>query len=204
MILHAKSRKLKKGTGFNMDLLLAALMMNLNSFFGLPWTCAAPVRTLAHWTSLTVYSKTYVPGEKPKLVHVKEQRLTNILVHFLIGACLFARFALHMIPVAVLFGIILYFGIVSLSGTQLYERIRLIFIPSKYIPSHMVYARGVRPAKRNLFTFIQVGAVSLLLTVKMFNQVSYIFPLILIMLVPLRIFLMPKFFTHKELEQVSI
>ena len=142
MILYAKSRKLKKGTGFNLDLLLAALMMNLNSLFGLPWTCAAPVRTLAHWASLAVYSKTYVPGEKPKLIDVKEQRLTNLLVHMAIGLCLFARFALKMIPVPVLFGIFLYFGIVSLSGTQLYERIRLIFIPSKYCPN-VVYARGV-------------------------------------------------------------
>ena len=47
-----------------------------------------------------------------------------------------------MIPISVLFGIFLYFGIVSLSGTQLYERIKLIFIPSKYCPNH-VYARGV-------------------------------------------------------------
>jgi hypothetical protein len=47
-----------------------------------------------------------------------------------------------MVPVSVLFGIFLYFGIVSLSGTQLYERIKLMFIPSKYCPS-VVYARGV-------------------------------------------------------------
>jgi hypothetical protein len=47
-----------------------------------------------------------------------------------------------MIPISVLFGIFLYFGIVSLSGTQLYERIKLLFIPSKYCPN-VVYARGV-------------------------------------------------------------
>lgn len=85
MILYAKHRKLKKGTGFNLDLLLLAILMNVNSFFGLPWMCAAPVRTLAHWASLTVYSKAYIPGEKPKLIDVKEQRLTNICVHLAIG-----------------------------------------------------------------------------------------------------------------------
>lgn len=47
-----------------------------------------------------------------------------------------------MIPISVLFGIFLYFGIVSLSGTQLYERIKLLFIPPKYCPN-VVYARGV-------------------------------------------------------------
>ena len=47
-----------------------------------------------------------------------------------------------MIPISVLFGIFLYFGIVSLSGTQLYERTKLLFIPPKYCPN-VVYARGV-------------------------------------------------------------
>jgi hypothetical protein len=37
MILFSKHRKLKKGTGFSIDLLIAALMMNINSLFGLPW-----------------------------------------------------------------------------------------------------------------------------------------------------------------------
>lgn len=85
MILYSKHRKLKKGTGFNLDLLILAILMNINSLFGLPWMCAAPVRTLAHWASLTVYSKAYIPGEKPKLIDVKEQRLTNICVHLAIG-----------------------------------------------------------------------------------------------------------------------
>lgn len=60
-------------------------MMNLNSFLGLPWMCAAPVRTLAHWASLSIYNSSIIPGEKPKLVRVLEQRITNILVHIAIG-----------------------------------------------------------------------------------------------------------------------
>jgi hypothetical protein len=165
--------------------------------------CAAPVRTLAHWASLTVYSSNYVPGEKPKLIEVKEQRVTNIMVHVAIGLCLLAKEALKTIPVSVLFGIFLYFGIVSLSGTQLYERIRLFFIPAKYCPN-IVYARGVRPSKRNLFTLIQVLAVIFLIIVKSKNQISFTFPLFLVMLVPLRIYVLPKLFSNRELEQVSI
>jgi hypothetical protein len=59
--------------------------MTINSFFGLPWMCAAPVNTLAHWASLTVYRRTHVPGEKPKLSMVIEQRITNIGVHIAVG-----------------------------------------------------------------------------------------------------------------------
>ena len=46
VLLSSPHRKLKKGTGFNVDLLIGALMMLFNSLFGLPWMCAAPVRTL--------------------------------------------------------------------------------------------------------------------------------------------------------------
>ena len=68
--------------------------------------------------------------------------LSLILLYQNKGLCLLAKTALKMIPISVLFGIFLYFGIVSLSGTQLYERIKLLFIPPKYCPN-VVYARGV-------------------------------------------------------------
>ncbi|RNA18758.1 anion exchange 2-like isoform X2, partial [Brachionus plicatilis] len=202
MILYAKHRKLKKGTGFHLDLLILAILMNVNSFFGLPWMCSAPVRTLAHWASLTVYSKAYIPGEKPKLIDVKEQRLTNICVHLAIGLCLLAKSVLKMIPVSVLFGIFLYFGFVSLSGTQLFERIKLIFTPSKYCPN-VIYARGVRPSKRNIYTFIQIFFVLILLLIKSLDMISSAFPIVFVILVPIRLFLVPKLFTHKELEQLD-
>lgn len=104
--------------------------------------CSAPVRTLAHWASLTIYTNSLIPGEKPKLTEVKEQRLTNLLVHFGILLCLQAKFLLRIIPVPVLFGVFLYFGIVSLSGTQLYERIHFLFTPFKHCPN-LPYAIGV-------------------------------------------------------------
>lgn len=53
-----------------------------------------------------------------------------------------ARSFLKKMPVCVLFGIFLYFGIVSLSGTQLFERIKLMFKPSKY-RSNAAYSRAV-------------------------------------------------------------
>ncbi len=64
--------------------------MTFNSFFGLPWLCAAPVRTLAHWASLTTYQQSNIPGEKVKLVSVKEQRVTSLLVHLAIGIFIFS------------------------------------------------------------------------------------------------------------------
>jgi hypothetical protein len=207
-------------------------MMTINSFFGLPWMCAAPVQTLAHWASLSIYSTSYIPGEKAKLIGVQEQRITNLLVHIGIGLCLKGKYLLKMIPVPVLFGVFLYFGIVSLSGTQLFERIKFVFIPFKYLPNlpystavgfsifsyclclipfiYVFYPANsclyniikIRPSKRNIFTFIQLLAVLTLLAFKSYANISFLFPIVLVLLVPFRKFLLPKIFSHKELEAV--
>ena len=52
---------------------------------GLPILCAATVRSVTHVNALCVYSRTYAPGEKPKLEYVIEQRVTAIAVHVIIG-----------------------------------------------------------------------------------------------------------------------
>ena len=66
--------------------------MTVNSFFGIPWLCAAPVRTVAHWASLATYSQSNIPGEKNKLISVREQRITAIIVHVSIGKSLIIVF----------------------------------------------------------------------------------------------------------------
>jgi hypothetical protein len=115
--------------------------------------------------------------------------------------CLKGKFLLKMIPVPALFGIILYFGIVSLSGTQLYERIKFIFIPYKHLPN-LPHSNGLRPSKRNIFTFIQIASVAALLVLKSYANISFAFPVLLVLLVPFRRFVITRFFTARELEQV--
>lgn len=85
MILNKKERKLKKGSGYHLDQLLLGFLTLLGGLFGLPWMCAATVRTVAHVSALSEYSRTHAPGEKPQLLGVKEQRVTNFAVHLLIG-----------------------------------------------------------------------------------------------------------------------
>ena len=87
MILNKKDRKLKKGSGFHLDQFIMGILAFVCALFGLPWMCAATVRTIAHVSALSVMSRTHAPGEKPKLLGVIEQRVTNIAVSLLIGGC---------------------------------------------------------------------------------------------------------------------
>ena len=77
--------KLKKGCGYHWDLLLEGVVVGLSSVFSLPWVGGAPIRSVQHLQALSVYSKSNVPGTKPKLVKVCEQRVTNVAVHVLMG-----------------------------------------------------------------------------------------------------------------------
>ena len=61
----------------------------------------------------------------------------------------------------------------------------------------------VRIFKRNIFTFIQITGVAVLLVFKSIALVSFIFPVILVLLVVLRKHVFTKFFTSRELEQVK-
>lgn len=49
---------------------------------------------------------------------------------------------LREVPVPALFGVFLYLGVSTLNGVQMFERIKLLFMPVKYHPS-VVYVRKV-------------------------------------------------------------
>ncbi|CAF1299740.1 unnamed protein product [Adineta steineri] len=195
------SSKIIKGTGYHLDILIAGVLISISGLFGLPWICAAPVRSIAHVASLSKYSKTHAPGEKPRLIDIKDQRLTNIGVHILIGCTIFAGPIIRKIPVAALFGIFLYFGIVSIPGTQLFSRVKMMFIPAKYHPN-VGYLRRVRQIKRFTYTIVQIIAAGLLITIKV-TSFAFLFPFILVLLVPFRKWCLPCIFTERELTELD-
>ena len=85
VLLNKKENKLSKGAGFNLDLCVMGLLSFICSLMGLPWMCAATVRSVSHLNALSVWSTSHAPGVKPHLIEVKEQRVTNIAIHALTG-----------------------------------------------------------------------------------------------------------------------
>ncbi|XP_051566690.1 anion exchange protein 3-like [Myxocyprinus asiaticus] len=197
LIVSKKERRLVKGSGFHLDLLLIVTLGAICPLFGLPWLTAATVRSVTHVNALTVMSKATAPGEKPMIQEVKEQRLTGMCVAILVGMSIVMTDLLRHIPLAVLFGIFLYMGITSLTGIQLYERITLMVTPAKHHPDH-IYVTKVKTWRMNLFTIIQLLCIILLWVVKS-TVVSLAFPFILIMTVPLRRLILTRIFEEREL-----
>ncbi|KAM4688398.1 anion exchange protein 2 isoform 2-T2 [Discoglossus pictus] len=198
LIISKKERMLVKGSGFHLDLLLIVVMGGISALFGLPWMAATTVRSVTHANALTVMSKAVAPGDKPKIQEVKEQRVTGLLVAILVGLSIVIGDVLRQIPLAVLFGIFLYMGVTSLNGIQFYERIQLLLKPPKHHPD-VTYAKKVRTLRMHLFTALQLVCLAILWAV-MSTAASLAFPFILILTVPLRIFVLQKIFTPREMK----
>ncbi|NXH55906.1 B3AT protein, partial [Rhabdornis inornatus] len=200
LIVSKPERKLVKGTGFHLDLLLIVAMGGLAALFGMPWLSATTVRTITHANALTIMSKSSAPGEKSQILEVKEQRISGLLVAVLIGVSILMEPILKYIPLAVLFGIFLYMGVTSLFGIQLFDRILLLLKPPKYHPDEP-YVTRVKTWRMHLFTFTQIIFLVVLWVVKS-TPASLALPFVLILTVPLRRFLLPKIFRDIELKCV--
>ncbi|XP_067372593.1 anion exchange protein 3 isoform X4 [Channa argus] len=201
LIVSKKERRLVKGSGFHLDLLLIVILGAICPLFGLPWLTAATVRSVTHVNALTVMNKATAPGEKPMIQEVKEQRLTGLLVAVLVGMSLVMTDVLRLIPLAVLFGIFLYMGVTSLTGIQLYERITLMVTPAKHHPDH-IYVTKVKTWRMNMFTIIQLACIVALWVVKS-TVASLAFPFVLIMTVPLRRIILSRVFEERELQALD-
>nr|XP_033788634.1 anion exchange protein 2 isoform X1 [Geotrypetes seraphini]XP_033788635.1 anion exchange protein 2 isoform X1 [Geotrypetes seraphini] len=198
LIISKKERMLVKGSGFHFDLWLIVSMGGFCALFGLPWLAAATVRSVTHANALTVMSKAVAPGDKPKIQEVKEQRVTGLLVAVLVGLSIVIGDLLRQIPLAVLFGIFLYMGVTSLNGIQFYERLQLLLMPPKHHPD-VTYVKKVRTLRMHLFTGIQLVCLAVLWAV-MSTAASLAFPFILILTVPLRMFVLSRIFTDREIK----
>ncbi|KAM9174598.1 band 3 anion transport protein [Mergus octosetaceus] len=198
LIVSKPERKLVKGSGFHLDLLLIVAMGGVAALFGMPWLSATTVRTITHANALTVMSKSSSGGEKPQILEVKEQRISGLLVAVLIGVSILMEPILKYIPLAVLFGIFLYMGVTSLFGIQLFDRILLLLMPPKYHPKE-AYVTRVKTWRMHLFTFTQILMLALLWGVKA-SPASLALPFVLILTVPLRRFLLPRIFREIELK----
>ncbi|CAL8277423.1 unnamed protein product [Merluccius merluccius] len=184
VIVNRKEHKLKKGAGYHLDLFWVAVLIIICSFMGLPWYVAATVISIAHIDSLKMETKTSAPGEMPKFLGVREQRVTGIFVFILTGLSVFMAPILKFIPMPVLYGVFLYMGVASLNGVQFMDRLQLLLMPAKHQPD-LIYLRHVPQRRIHLFTFIQVLCLALLWILKS-TVAAIIFPVMILALVAVR------------------
>ncbi|XP_068092301.1 sodium bicarbonate cotransporter 3 isoform X12 [Hyperolius riggenbachi] len=196
VIINRKEHKLKKGGGYHLDLFMVAIMLGVCSLMGLPWFVAATVLSISHVNSLKVESECSAPGEQPKFLGIREQRVTGLLIFVLMGLSVFMTSVLKFIPMPVLYGVFLYMGASSLKGIQFFDRIKLFGMPAKHQPD-LIYLRYVPLWKVHVFTVIQLTCLVLLWVIKA-SAAAVVFPMMVLALVFIRK-LLDFCFTKREL-----
>lgn len=197
-LVNSPDHRLKKGGAYHLDLMVIGILVGICSMFGLPWHVAATVRSLNHVRSLATNEEVILPsGERhERVIHVRENRITSFAIHVLIGLSLFLLYYLEDIPMAVLYGLFLFMGVVSMSGNQFFERLSLwLKDPSLYPATH--YIRRVSFWTIHKYTLLQMACLVVLWTVKE-SAAGILFPLFIAVLVPVRM-LAGRFFSEKDL-----
>lgn len=57
LIVDKPERGLKKGSGFHLDIVLLCFLNTFCGYFGMPWHCAATVRSVTHVSAVTIMSR---------------------------------------------------------------------------------------------------------------------------------------------------
>ncbi|XP_065120642.1 electroneutral sodium bicarbonate exchanger 1 [Paramisgurnus dabryanus] len=200
VIINRKEHKLQKGCGYHLDLLMVGVMLAVCSIMGLPWFVAATVLSISHVNSLKLESESSAPGEQPKFLGIREQRLTGLVIFLLMGCSVFMTGALQFIPMPVLYGVFLYMGASSLKGIQFFDRLMLFGMPAKHQPD-FIYLRHVPLRKVHLFTLTQLTCLVLLWVIKT-SPAAIVFPMMVLALVFIRK-LLDICFTKRELSYLD-
>ncbi|KAM8733720.1 solute carrier family 4 member 11-like isoform 2-T2 [Acanthopagrus schlegelii] len=202
-LTHVPEHKLLKGTAFHWDLMLTGFINILMSCLGLPWMHAAFPHSSLHARQLAKVEQHVENGHLySTIVSVKETRLTSLAANILIGLSAFMLpIPLQWIPKPVLYGLFLYIAATSLDGNQMVDRMALLLKEqTSYPPTH--YVRRVPQRKVHYFTALQMIQLIILCAFGMYPlpYMKMVFPLLMILLVPVRTSLLPRVIEAKYLD----
>ncbi|XP_052184262.1 probable boron transporter 2 isoform X1 [Diospyros lotus] len=141
-------------------------------------------------------------------VEVKEQRLSNLLQAAMVGGCVAAMPVLKMIPTSVLWGYFAFMAIESLPGNQFWERILLLFTaPSRRYKVleeyHATFVETVPFKAIAMFTMFQTTYLLICFGITWVPIAGLLFPLMIMLLVPVRQYFMPMFFKGAFLQDLD-
>ncbi|XP_063765009.1 sodium bicarbonate transporter-like protein 11 isoform X2 [Eleginops maclovinus] len=202
-LTNAPENRLLKGTAYHWDLMLSGLINILMSVLGLPWMHAAFPHSTLHVRQLAFVEQRVEGGHLYEtIVQVKETRLTSLTANIFIGvSVLLLPLPLQWIPKPVLYGLFLYIALTSIDGNQMCDRMALLLKEqTSYPPTH--YIRKVPQRKIHYFTFLQMMQLLILCTFGMYPipYMKMIFPLLMIMLIPIRNNVLPHIIEAKYLD----
>lgn len=212
----AKHYPLQKPAGFHWDFFLLGWTTLIAGFLGLPFPnalvpqCAMHTDALAHWkvseavenqvpTAVVAPHPSRRPAQQYNLVRIQEQRLTNTGQSLLCLITMAGPFltCYSLISLAVLAGVFISIGWGSVEVNAITHQ----FLHLIRDPNHMKKDDPlVQLSRRKILSYTLIMLLGFALLFAISQTIAAIgFPILVLLLVPVRIVILPKLFTVDEL-----
>ncbi|PSN67929.1 anion exchange family protein [Corynespora cassiicola Philippines] len=208
----ARHFPLKKPAGFHWDFFLLGCTTFVSGILGLPMPNGLVPQAPVHTDSLTVYEtrldvihtkdRNNFDIRKPlvEAMAVVEQRVS----HFLMGLAIIGTMTgpllvvLGTMPAAVFGGVFFVVGWGSIETNGILQKLIFLQSESRFVQSTDPLSNIPR---RRIILYIALQIFGVAITVAISQTIAAIgFPVLIIGLIPFRTFIMPRWFTGKELE----
>ena len=185
------------------------------------WACVC-VHIHAHmWTCMQVWrtnkdgaKSQETPEEAEKFgnadFYIRENRVSNLLQALLCGVCLLITPVLQQIPRSVLWGFFAFMALEGVGGNQFFCRLKLFVTDSarfealvKSPGGHGEYLETVPMREILKFTGCQLAGLLICYGITWAGIAGISFPLFIMILVPVREYVLPRFFANEHLQQLD-
>jgi hypothetical protein len=194
---------LKKPSSYNWDFAVLGLSIIVTGLLGLPPNYGLIPQAPLHVRSLAKIKERIVGGMKQEVwIRVCETRVSALgqsLLCFLLLSDPFLR-ALSYIPKGVLAGLFLYLGFSGLQGLTITSRLQYLLMDrgsQKAVTAP--WAQELRQRTLLGFTALQLVIVAAIFLITL-TEGGIIFPVLIILLIPIRLYLLPRVFAQRTIE----
>ncbi|EFN58890.1 hypothetical protein CHLNCDRAFT_20008, partial [Chlorella variabilis] len=196
---------LRKPPAYHYDFFLLGLMTLLCGLLGLPPVNGVLPQAPMHTRALARCMAEGGPSDSVVAMHVLEQRLSGLLQSLGVGVCLATMPAIRQMPTAALWGYFAFMALESLPGSQLWDRTLLLLTDPARRPQllergHAPYLETVPFRQAELLSFLrtEAGRASWVQDAAWVGVGFILFPVPIMLLVPLRQYAMPRCFRHRR------
>ena len=208
LIAQGSEFPLRKPAGFHWDIFLLGITTGIAGLLGLPFPNGLIPQAPFHTSSLCVSRQVLDQSEsgngkrRRKVVvdHVVEQRVSNLAQGLLTLGTMSGPLlvVLHLIPQGVLAGLFFIMGVQALEGNGLSLKMLYLCRDPTLTPGAEPLSRIQR--KQAIWYFVAMELVGFGATFAISQTVAAIgFPIIILLLIPVRTSLLPLYFTKEEL-----
>jgi len=202
---------LRKPPGFHWDIFLLGITTLVAGFLGIPFPNGLIPQAPFHTTSLCVTrqvsdeSESKSKGHVVRVVdHVVEQRVSNLAqgLLFLVTMTGPLLVVLHLIPQGVLAGLFFVMGVQALAGNGI--TLKLLFLAKDRELTDASDPLSRLDRRSAIWAFVVLELIGFGATFAITQTIAAIgFPIIIMLLVPIRTWILPKWFREDELRALD-